>query len=64
MKSSLARFSHGAHSLTADTRGIINARAFSMMKRGVRFINCARGGLIDERALLRRFKEAWSRARR
>ncbi|HEX8845949.1 MAG TPA: phosphoglycerate dehydrogenase [Pyrinomonadaceae bacterium] len=43
--------------LTADTRGIINAQAFSKMKRGVRVINCARGGLVDERALLAAIKE-------
>jgi D-3-phosphoglycerate dehydrogenase len=43
--------------LTADTRGIINAQAFSKMKRGVRIINCARGGLVDERALLDAIKE-------
>jgi D-3-phosphoglycerate dehydrogenase len=38
--------------LTAETRGIVGAQAFSKMKRGVRIINCARGGLVDERALL------------
>jgi D-3-phosphoglycerate dehydrogenase len=43
--------------LTAETRGIINAAAFGKMKRGVRIINCARGGLVDERALLDAIKE-------
>src|SRR5918912_440704 len=43
--------------LTAETRGIINAQAFQKMKRGVRIINCARGGLIDENALLAAIKE-------
>lgn len=33
------------------TRNIINAEAFKKMKDGVRIINCARGGLIDEAAL-------------
>src|SRR5690606_32726788 len=33
------------------TRNIINADAFTKMKDGVRIINCARGGLIDEAAL-------------
>lgn len=33
------------------TRNIINAEAFTKMKDGVRIINCARGGLIDEAAL-------------
>jgi D-3-phosphoglycerate dehydrogenase len=37
--------------LTDETRGIINAAAIDKMKPGVRLINCARGGLIDERAL-------------
>lgn len=37
--------------LTPETRGIINNDAFEKMKRGVRVINCARGGLIDEGAL-------------
>ncbi|HZH27940.1 MAG TPA: phosphoglycerate dehydrogenase [Azospirillaceae bacterium] len=34
--------------LTDQTRGIIDAKAFAKMKRGVRIINCARGGLIVE----------------
>lgn len=33
------------------TRNILNAEAFKKMKDGVRVINCARGGLIDEAAL-------------
>ncbi|HYN86797.1 MAG TPA: phosphoglycerate dehydrogenase [Pyrinomonadaceae bacterium] len=43
--------------LTAETRGIIGAREFARMKRGVRVVNCARGGLIDERALHDALKE-------
>lgn len=43
--------------LTTETRGIVGAQAFSKMKRGVRIINCARGGLVDERALLAAIKE-------
>ena len=38
--------------VTDETRGIIDRDAFSKMKRGVRLINCARGGLVDESALL------------
>ena len=34
------------------TRGLIGERELRMMKPGVRLINCARGGLIDEDALL------------
>jgi D-3-phosphoglycerate dehydrogenase len=37
--------------LTDATRGIISREALAKMKRGVRIINCARGGLIDEEAL-------------
>lgn len=37
--------------LTAETRGIVGREAFSKMKKGVRIINCARGGLVDEAAL-------------
>ena len=38
--------------LTADTRGLIGAQAIATMKPGVRIINCARGGIVDEEALL------------
>jgi D-3-phosphoglycerate dehydrogenase len=34
--------------LTEGTRNIIDSRAIARMKRGVRIINCARGGLIVE----------------
>jgi D-3-phosphoglycerate dehydrogenase len=37
--------------LTPETRGIIGAREFEMMKKSARIINCARGGIIDEAAL-------------
>src|SRR5215468_3918037 len=37
--------------LTAETRGIVGPDAFTKVKRGVRIINCARGGLVDEAAL-------------
>jgi D-3-phosphoglycerate dehydrogenase len=37
--------------LTAETRNIISADAINRMKSGVRIINCARGGLVDEKAL-------------
>jgi D-3-phosphoglycerate dehydrogenase len=37
--------------LTEETRGLINASRLATMKKGVRIINCARGGIIDEAAL-------------
>lgn len=37
--------------LTKETRYIISSREFAKMKDGVRVINCARGGIIDEKAL-------------
>jgi len=37
--------------LTDATRDIINARAIKKMKKGVRIINCARGGLLVEEDL-------------
>jgi D-3-phosphoglycerate dehydrogenase len=37
--------------LTDKTRNIIDASAIAKMKQGVRIINCARGGLVDEAAL-------------
>jgi D-3-phosphoglycerate dehydrogenase len=37
--------------LTDETRGIIGAAQIAKMKKGVRIINCARGGLADEQAL-------------
>jgi len=38
--------------LNDKTRGMIDAEAISKMKDGVRLFNCARGGIIDETALL------------
>jgi D-3-phosphoglycerate dehydrogenase len=37
--------------LTDKTRNIIDATALNKTKKGVRIINCARGGLVDEVAL-------------
>jgi D-3-phosphoglycerate dehydrogenase len=42
--------------LTTETRGIVGAEAFRKMKKGVRVINCARGGLVDEVALYEAIK--------
>jgi D-3-phosphoglycerate dehydrogenase len=37
--------------LTNETRNILSREAIAKAKKGVRIINCARGGLIDEAAL-------------
>ena len=37
--------------LTKETKGLIGAKQIAAMKDGVRLINCARGGIIDETAL-------------
>lgn len=38
--------------VTPETRGMLNDGAFAKMKQGVRIVNCARGELIDTKALL------------
>ena len=37
--------------LIKETTHVINAKSIATMKDGVRIINCARGGIIDEKAL-------------
>lgn len=37
--------------LNAETKGLINAARIARMRKGVRIINCARGGIVDEAAL-------------
>lgn len=48
---SLADFVSMHTPLTKETHHMVGAKEFELMKNGVRVINCARGGLIDERAL-------------
>ncbi len=43
--------------LVDETRHIISKEAFAKMKPGVRIINCARGGIVDEAALNDAIKE-------
>jgi D-3-phosphoglycerate dehydrogenase len=43
--------------LTDETRHMISDKEFALMKKGVRIINCARGGIIDEPALVKALKE-------
>ena len=42
--------------LTDSTRNILSAEALAKAKKGVRIINCARGGLLDETALAEALK--------
>jgi D-3-phosphoglycerate dehydrogenase len=43
--------------LTEETKHMISNDEFALMKKGVRLINCARGGIIDEAALINAIKE-------
>jgi D-3-phosphoglycerate dehydrogenase len=38
--------------LTEETRGLVGSKEIQTMRRGVRLINCARGGIYDEAALV------------
>jgi len=42
--------------LTTQTAGVINAKSLAAMKKGVRIINCARGELVDDAALVEALK--------
>ncbi len=42
--------------LTPQTAGVINAKTLATMKMGVRIINCARGELVDDAALVAALK--------
>ncbi len=42
--------------LTEETRGLVNSNNLDKLKRGVRLINCARGGIYDEAALVEGLK--------
>jgi D-3-phosphoglycerate dehydrogenase / 2-oxoglutarate reductase len=43
--------------LTPETQGLINREAFAKMKTGIRVINCARGGIVDEKDLADALRE-------
>jgi D-3-phosphoglycerate dehydrogenase len=42
--------------LTDKTANIVDAKAIAKMKKGVRIVNCARGGLVDEAAIYEALK--------
>ncbi|MDO8426836.1 MAG: phosphoglycerate dehydrogenase, partial [Deltaproteobacteria bacterium] len=42
--------------LTNETKNLVNAGAFQKMKKGVKIINCARGGIVDEKDLAEAIK--------
>jgi len=42
--------------LTDETRHCLDGKAFGKMKQGVRIVNAARGGIIDEKALAKHIK--------
>jgi D-3-phosphoglycerate dehydrogenase / 2-oxoglutarate reductase len=48
--------------LTADNRNMINSRTLALFRAGAIFINTARGGLVDEAALLDAIKSGCLRA--
>ena len=43
--------------LKPETKGMLDEKAFRKMKDGVRIINCARGGIVDEQALYNALKQ-------
>jgi len=44
---------------TAENQGLIGEKELKMCKKGVRIVNVARGGIIDEKALYNAIKEGW-----
>ena len=42
--------------MTPETKGLINASTIAKMKHGVRIINCARGGIVNEQDLYEAMK--------
>ncbi len=42
---------------TSETKDLISDKEFTMMKKNVRIINCARGGIVNEAALIKALEE-------
>jgi phosphoglycerate dehydrogenase-like enzyme len=42
--------------LTSETRGMVDAEAFAAMKNGVLLVDVARGGIVDQQALIKNLK--------
>jgi D-3-phosphoglycerate dehydrogenase / 2-oxoglutarate reductase len=42
---------------TAETKNMISEKEINMMKKTVRIINCARGGIVDEKALAKALQD-------
>jgi D-3-phosphoglycerate dehydrogenase len=45
--------------LNRETRRLLGEREFRAMKRTAHFVNCCRGGVVDESALVRALREGW-----
>jgi D-3-phosphoglycerate dehydrogenase len=45
--------------LNGETRHLMGEREFRAMRRTAHFVNCCRGGVVDERALTRALEEGW-----
>jgi phosphoglycerate dehydrogenase-like enzyme len=45
--------------LTSETRGLIGERELRLMKRDAYLVNVARGGVVDEAALIRALRAGW-----
>ena len=45
--------------LNGETRHMLGEREFRAMKRTAYFVNCCRGGVVDEAALTRALQEGW-----
>jgi len=48
--------------LTEETRGLIAEKELRMMRSDAILVNCARGAIVEERALVKALKQGWIRA--